>query len=129
MADYFQIKGVPLDGDPNHLPEPAKGGAVFSVQDIDSSETGRNQNGDMMRERVATKIKWQFTFPPLNRQMLANLLNALTGVTFEFTYPDPFKASGTTTKTCYVGDRTTPIYSMVDNVPMWENVSISIVEM
>lgn len=125
--EYFEIDSIALDGD--YLPEPAKGGAVFSVQDIDSSETGRNQNGDMMRERVATKVKWQLTFPPLNRRLCANLLNALSGVTFEFTYPDPYKESGTTTKTCYVGDRTTPIYSMVDGVPMWENISFAVVEM
>lgn len=127
MADYFKINGIPLDGD--YLPEPAKGGAVFSVQDIDSSETGRNQMGLMMRERVAIKVKWQLTFPPLNRTHLANLLNAISDVTFEFEYPDPYKTAGTTTKTMYVGDRTTPIYSVADNMPMWEDVSFSVVEM
>lgn len=124
--DYFAINGVLLDG--NTLPTPAIKGATFSVQDIDSAETGRNQNGDMIRERVATKIKWQLTFPPLSRKMLAPLLNALSPIQFQFTYPDPYKTSGTTTKTCYVGDRTTPIYSMVSGVPMWESVSFSIVE-
>jgi hypothetical protein len=126
MADYFKINGVALNG--VSLPEPAHGGAIFSVQDIDSAETGRNQNGDMMRERVATKIKWQFTFPPLNREKCSALLNAISGVTFELEYPDPYKASGTTTKTCYVGDRTTPIYSTASGMPMWENISFSIVE-
>ncbi len=126
MADYFKIAGIALDG--NTLPEPAHGGAVFSVQDIDSAETGRNQSGEMMRDRVATKIKWQLTFPPLNRVLCANLLNALSGVTFNFTYPDPFLTSGTTTKTCYVGDRTTPIYSTASGMPMWENISFSIIE-
>lgn len=131
MADYFAI----INSTGRHvmngvdLPEPAKGGAVFSVQDIDSSETGRNQNGDMMRERVATKVKWQLTFPPLDRTMCAKLLNALSGVTFELAYPDPYLTSGTTTKTFYVGDRTTPIYSMVDGMPMWENISFAVVEM
>jgi hypothetical protein len=126
MADYFKINGVPLDG--RSLPEPAHGGAIFSVQDIDSAETGRNSKGDMMRDRVATKIKWQFTFPPLNRAHLANLLNAISDVTFEFEYPDPYLASGTSTATCYVVDRTTPIYSMADGMPMWENVAFSVVE-
>lgn len=127
MADYFKINGVALDG--NYLPEPAHGGAIFSVQDVDSAETGRNQNGEMIRERVAIKIKWQLTFPPLNRAKCSALLNALSGVTFEFSYPDPYKATGLTTKTCYVGDRTTPIYSTASGMPMWENMSFSIVEM
>lgn len=128
MADYFKIGTLPLDGD--NLPEPAKGGAVFSVQDIDSSETGRNQNGDMMRERVATKVKWQLTFPPLSRAMLAKLLNSdIKNTTFEFTYPDPYSATEMVTKECYVGDRTAPMYSMVDGMPMWENISFAVVEM
>lgn len=127
MAEYFTINGIALNG--VNLPEPAHGGAVFSVQDIDSSETGRNQNGLMMRERVATKIKWQFTFPPLSREMCSALLNAISGVTFELGYPDPYLPSGMSFKMCYVGDRTTPIYSTASGMPMWENISFSVVEM
>ena len=127
MTDYFAINGVELDG--VNLPMPAHGGATFSVQDIDSSETSRNQNGLMMRERVATKIKWQFTFPPLNRQMCSALLNAISDVTIQFEYPDPFLPSGTTVKTCYVGDRTMPVYSTASGMPMWENISFSVIEM
>jgi hypothetical protein len=127
MAEYFMIGSLPLDGD--RLPEPAHGGAIFSVQDIDSAETGRNQNGEMMRDRVATKIKWQLTFPPLSRAKLSALLNSdIKKVTFKFTYPDPFSSSEMITKECYVGDRTTPMYSMSSGLPMWENVSFSIIE-
>ena len=131
MADYFAI----INSTGKHvmngveLPEPAHGGAIFSVQDIDSAETGRNQNGEMMRERVATKIKWQFTFPPLSRKHLANLLNAISDVTFDLEYPDPFSESGMVLKECYVGDRTAPAYSMANGMPMWENVSFSVIEM
>lgn len=127
MTEYFMIGSLPLDG--NSLPEPAHGGATFSVQDIDSAETGRNSEGEMIRDRVATKIKWQFTFPPLSRSELSALLNSdIKKTTFDFTYPDPYKSSGTTTKTCYVGDRTAPMYSTASGMPMWENVSFSIIE-
>lgn len=126
MAD-FKINGVSLDG--TNLPEPAHGGATFSVQDIDSSETGRNEEGDMIRDRVATKIKWQLTFPALSREMAAKLFNAISGVTFEFTYPDPFSATGDVTKTCYVGDRTAPAYSTAKGMPLWSDVSFSVIEM
>lgn len=125
--EYFKINGVPLDN--IKLPMPALKGAIFSVQDVDSAETGRNQNGEMIRERVAIKIKWQLTFPPLNRAMCSALLNALSGVTFEFSYPDPFSPTEMATKTCYVGDRTAPAYSTANGMPMWENMSFSIVEM
>lgn len=126
MSTPFKINGVSLDG--VHLPEPAHKGAVFSIQDIDSSETGRNQQGTLMRDRVATKIKWQLTFPPLSQQMLSSLLGALSSAQFSFTYPDPLKSSGTSTVSCYVGDRTAPVYSTSEDLPMWENVSFSIVQ-
>ena len=123
----FAINGVRLDG--VLLPQIAHKGATFSVQDIDSAETGRNQSGDMIRERVAVKIKWQLTFPPLSRAMMSALLNAMSEPEFDFTYPDPFKASGTTTKRFYVGDRTVPVYSTAKGLPLWENVSFSVVEL
>ena len=125
--EYFAINGKKMNG--IDLPMPAFKGATFSVQDIDSSETGRNQKGDMIRERVATKIKWQFTFPPLTRKMGSALLNALSGASFDFTYPDPFKETGTTTKKCYVGDRSAPFYSMASGVPMLQNITFSIIEL
>ncbi len=125
--DYFKIDSVALDG--VNLPEIAHEGATFSVQDIDSAQSGRNQEGDMLRDRVATKVKWQLTFPPLSRAMMAALLAAISNETFEFTYPDPRKATGTTTSTCYVGDRTVPVYSLADGMPMWKNVSFSVIEM
>jgi hypothetical protein len=126
--DYFMIGDLPLDG--NSLPEPAHGGAIFSVQDIDSAETGRNSEGDMIRDRVATKIKWQFTFPPLSREMLAKLLNSdIKNPAFDFTYPDPYSATDMATKKCYVGDRTSPMYSTASGMPMWENVTFSVIEL
>lgn len=130
MADYFAI----INSTGRHvmngvdLPEPAHGGAIFSVQDIDSAETGRNSEGDMMRDRVATKIKWQFTFPPLNRAMCSAILNAIADVTFELEYPDPFSPTEMATKTCYVGDRTAPAYSTASGMPMWESISFSAIE-
>ena len=125
--EYFKIGSLPLNG--VSLPMPAHNGAIFSVQDIDSAETGRNQDGTLMRERVATKVKWQLTFPPLSRAMLASLLNSdIKNPTFSFTYPNPYSATGTITKTCYVGDRTAPMYSMASGMPMWENVSFNVIE-
>jgi hypothetical protein len=124
--DYFAINGVNLNN--INLPTPAIKGAVFSVQDIDSSETGRNLEGDMIRERVATKIKWQLTFPPLTRKMAARLLNAISEASFGFIYPDPMSETGTVKKTCYVGDRTAPAYSTASGMPMWENIAFSVIE-
>jgi hypothetical protein len=82
----------------------------------------------MMRDRVATKIKWQFTFPPLSRKMGSAILNATSAVTIQLTYPDPFLEAGTVTKTCYLGDKTMPSYSTANGMPMWESISFSAIE-
>ena len=124
---YFAIDGVKLDG--TTLPEIAHNGATFSIQDIDSSNSGRNAQGKMLRDRVATKIKWQLSFPPMNQSKFSALLSAVSGVSFSFTYPDPESSTGVTTKTCYVGVRTAPIYSMINGEVLWQNVSFGIIEM
>lgn len=131
MAEYFSIENSTGTHTLNgvDLPEPAINGATFSVQDIDSAATGRNQSGTMIRERVATKIKWQLTFPPLTRKMAARLLNAISEASFDFIYPDPMSETETVKKTCYVGDRSVPIYTFVDGIPMVKSISFSIIEM
>lgn len=111
------------------LPEPAINGATFSVQDIDSAATGRNQSGTMIRERVATKIKWQLTFPPMTRKMASKLLSAISEASFGFSYPDPMDETETVTKTCYAGDRSVPIYTFVNGLPMVKGVSFNVIEM
>lgn len=122
----FEINGVELNG--TALPKIAFGGASCTVSDVDSAQSGRNQKGEMIRERVAVKIKWQLSFPPLNPYQMKCLLSAVASPSFEFTYPDP-RSGTTSTGTFYVGDRTTPVYSEVDGLPFWENVSFSVIEM
>lgn len=124
---YFAINGVPLDN--ISLPEPAHNGVTQTIQDIDSSESGRNSKGKMIRDRVAKKLKWQLAFPALYRSEVAKLLNAVSGASFEFTYPDLTKESGTSTTTCYAGDRATPIYSIVNGEVLCSGVSFSVIEM
>lgn len=122
----FAIDGVALDG--ISLPEIAFGGASCTVSDVDSAQSGRNQNGEMIRDRVAVKIKWQLSFPPLTPNLMKNLLNAVSAPSFSFTYPDP-RSGTTSTGMFYVGDRTTPVYSEVEGLPFWENISFSVIEM
>lgn len=124
---YFAIDGVKLDG--TTLPEIAHDGATFSIQDIDSSNSGRNAYGSMIRDRVAVKVKWQLSFPPMSQEKLSALLKAVSSESFQFTYPDPTSSSGVITKNCYVGDRTAPLYSLIDGVMLWKNVSFGIIEL
>lgn len=122
----FAINGTALDG--AYLPELAFGGATCTVSDVDSAQSGRNQNGEMVRDRVSVKIKWQLSFPPLFPTLMSRLLTAVSASSFNFTYPDP-RTGTTSTGKFYVGDRTAPVYSEMNGLPFWENVSFNIIEM
>lgn len=62
----------------------------WSVEDLDSEEgTGRNNaTGEMFRDRVATKRKLSFTWPPLSIQDTSRLLKALSPVFITVKYLD-----------------------------------------
>lgn len=99
----------------------------FSIQDLDSSEAGRNQLGELMRDRQAVKRKLTCTWSALTDEQLNELLNAVTDQFFRLSFYDPMKRQRVT-MTAYVGDRTMPLYSCVDGVYVWESLSMNFVE-
>lgn len=130
VAFPFRLGQVALDGK-STLPAIKYQGASFSLNAVDSASAGRNQSGTMIRDMVTTKIKWQLEFVPCNQTQLSNLLNAISGSFFEFTYPDPLKASGTSTKTFYVGDRSAPVWEVDrtnESAGLWGNVKMDFIE-
>lgn len=62
----------------------------WSLEDLDSEEgTGRNNaTGEMFRDRVATKRKLSFTWPPLSVADTSRLLKALSPVFITVRYLD-----------------------------------------
>ena len=68
---------VSVSGDYQKVPTPQTYG--WSIEDLDSDEgTGRNNaTGEMFRDRVATKRKLSFTWPPLSISETSRLLMAL----------------------------------------------------
>lgn len=102
----------------------------FQLYDLDSEEgSGRNQNGDMFRDRKAIKRKIVCKFPPLKNSEMKILLEAVEPMFFELEYPDA-RTGGNRIMTCYVGDRTTPIYRKdpFTNEWIWQGVSINFIE-
>lgn len=119
MSGYLKINGVSVKP-PQEL--------QVSHQTIDADSTGRNANGDMVRDIIAKKVKIDCVWGPLSNNEIKTLLNAVDRSFFSVTYPDPQK--GITTKTFYVGDRTAPVYSLNPkfNKIMWQNLSMNFVE-
>lgn len=108
-----------------------------TLQDIDSDKTGRNQKGTMIRDRVAggakAKRKVNCTWAGLTTSEISKLLKAIGGVSMKLKYIDPYVGDYKTI-TCYVGDRSTPVYNRgyetvtdAKNI-IWESLSANFVE-
>lgn len=101
MATLLMIDGTAIKN-PSEM--------TVGIQDLDyEAGTGRNQAGEMFRDRVAVKRKLTCKWNVLNRDQLKDLLTAMTPVFFQVTYYDPL-TDAQRTMTAYVGDRTAPIY-------------------
>ena len=105
------------------------------IQDIDSSETGRNQSGNIMRDRVAggskAKRKVSCTWKGLTQSEISTLLKVMSAVSFSVKYPDPFTGDFRVA-TMYVGDRSAPMFrNGADNNKeiVWESMSANFVEL
>jgi hypothetical protein len=95
------------------------------ISDIDG-ETNRNAKGDTIRDRIAVKRKLSCEWPPLTQAQISTLLNAVATTTFLVEYPDPITA--TTTKTFLVRDKSAPLLTYIGGVPMWESLSMELIE-
>lgn len=64
-------------------------GYGWSRNDLDSTNSTRGtKNGRMRRDKITTKRKLTFTVRGMTREMLAQLDNDLSAVTFQATYMD-----------------------------------------
>lgn len=100
------------------------------IQDLDSEDgTGRNQAGDMFRDRIAVKRTVHCEWGALTRVEMSALLQAMSAPSFSLTYPDPQLGELRTT-TAYVGDRVPAICSVISDTDwQWTGLSVDFVEM
>ena len=96
-----------------------------TVSDIDG-ETNRNANGELIRDRVAVKRKINLEWGTLEQSEMSKILNAVSNAFFTVEFPDP--QLGLITKTMYVGDRTSPAYSYIDNKIKWQGLKMNFIE-
>ena len=96
-----------------------------TVSDIDG-ETNRNAKGELIRDRVAVKRKINLEWGTLEQSEMSKILNAVSNVFFTVEFPDP--QLGLITKTMYVGDRTSPAYSYIDNKIKWQGLKMNFIE-
>ncbi|MCT3099390.1 DUF6711 family protein [Lactococcus lactis] len=120
MAGSLSINGVVV-----------KNPKTFKVgyQTIDADSSGRNANGEMVRDIITQKVKLELEWGPLDDATASALLKAIKAVFFTVNYPDA--ETGTQqTKTFYSGDRNLPAYSWSDNFSKikWSSFTTNFIE-
>lgn len=98
-----------------------------SISDIDAS-ANRNANGNLIRDRIATKYKIESSWSALQTDEMMTLLQAVREEFFEVEFFDPYTGSFTTA-TMYVGDRASPLaYATEAGEYVWENLKMNFIE-
>lgn len=118
MSNFIKINGV-------EMPQPSS--FTCTIMDISSDGTSRDANGTMHIDRICTKRKIELEWKYLNMQDMSKILKLVRNIFFTVTYPDPMEGH-TITKTFYVGDRTTGMYSCVDGEPKWKDIKYNLIE-
>ena len=98
---------------------------TVNISDLDG-ETNRNANGDLIRDRIATKRKLEIEYQPLDPSEISLILKAISPVFISVEYPDP--QEGGVIKTMYAGDKSSPMYSIINGQPKWSGLKFNLIE-
>jgi hypothetical protein len=116
-----KINGVDLPKYPSEF--------SVAISDLDDGATsGRTMDGTMHRDRIAIKQKLSLSFNVLLNDEVAILLQMISDIFFDVTYPNPY-TGGETTIECYVGDRTAPVaFYNKAGVLVWRDIAFNLIE-
>lgn len=79
----FKINGVDI------TPYIAFGGLKWQRSDVDGPNAGRDSTGTVIRDRRATKIRWDVTCKPLTGDEQATVLQLIAPESVNLQYTDP----------------------------------------
>ena len=105
------------------LPTPTE--FQVGVQDISKAE--RNANGNMIIERIATKIKLFFTYSYLTSSELSLILQKTAPAYYNVTYLDP-QTNSFKTGSFYCGDRNVGMVDYIDGKPRYKELTFNLIE-
>lgn len=97
-----------------------------NISDLDG-ESNRNANGDLIRDRIAIKRKLEIEYQPLDPSEISLILKAISPVFINVEYPDP-QEGRSITKTMYAGDKSSPMYYIIDGNPKWGGLKFNLIE-
>lgn len=114
---------IKIDG--KFIPDPSS--LQWGLQSVSRSDAGRDQKGKMHVELQTRKRKLELSWSGVDFATAAEILQAVNPETFQVTYLDAL-TNTTLTKRFYVGDRTAPVHSYVENQRWYTTVSFNIIE-
>lgn len=118
---YLEIDGVDI------LPYVAYGGFKWQRSDIDGTDAGRDLDGKLRRNRVATKVRLDITCRPMTSDEAQTVLNAIMPEWVSVTYIDP--REGFVTKTMYANNNPASYMMMKpDGTEWWNGITFPLIE-
>lgn len=120
MAQPIVIGGVAM-------PALKKGGLTVTKEKVWSSNTGRAADGGMLGDLVGIKYKLQLEWPPLSKEQVAVIDNAVSPAFFNVAFLDP-GSNSRITRTFYAGTPTYPVYSYVNGAKTYSGVTVDLIE-
>lgn len=114
---------IKIDG--KFIPDPSS--LQWGLQSVSRSDAGRDQKGKMHVELQTRKRKLELSWSGVDFATAAEILQAVNPETFQVTYLDAL-TNTTLTKRFYVGDRTAPVHSYVENQRWYTTLSFNIIE-
>ena len=105
----------------------AYGGLIWSRNDVDAPNTGRDMSGLLHRGRVATKIRLDITCRPLTQSEIAIVLNAILPEYVTVAYDDPML--GPVVKQMYSNNNPAVFQlNKNDGRQYWSGVTVPLIE-
>ena len=102
-------------------------GIVWERNDLDAENAGRDLNGDMIRDRVTSKVTLKISTLPLTTEQISPLLKAIYPQEHNVTYLDP-QEGAVVTKKFYVAKCPATCEVQYGNTQLWNGVSFSHIE-
>lgn len=107
-------------------PYPSK--YTVTILDLDDGESSvRTADGTLNRDRITVKRQIDMEFGMMTWQEMSRLLQSMSGVFFNCTFPDPM-TGGMLTKQMYVGNRPAPFSVMSGGTLYWNGLKITLTE-
>lgn len=119
---YLEVNGVVMD---DYI---AYNGFKWQRSDVDGPDAGRDLDGVLMRDRVATKIRLDITCRPLRTQEASAVLTAIMPEWVTVKYLDP-QQGAVVTKTMYSNNNPATFQIRhADGTEWWNGITFPLVE-